>query len=159
MEENTASAVKTSVSPRGKSVRARTVLAAVALILPAAVVLITGAAWMGSLPEQLAFHWNAAGRPDGFFPTEPLFCISVVASALFGCMGLAALLIPSRDRADTRKAVTIVGTVSAFTAAAWLVPAAATYSAESAAQASLGGWLLLFVAALAYGLIPRLLIT
>ncbi|GGO63374.1 hypothetical protein GCM10010910_15780 [Microbacterium nanhaiense] len=132
-------------------------MAAVSLVLPAGAVAITGLSWLGRLPAQLAFHWSASGRPDGFFATEPLFWVAFGASSLFSCIGLAVLLIPSRDHEDTVKSVTVVGTVSAFVASAWIVPAAATYTSHSADQAALGGWLFLFVAALAYGVIPRLL--
>ncbi|MBK0419136.1 hypothetical protein JD276_08825 [Leucobacter sp. CSA1] len=84
--------------------------------------------------------------------------MSLIGTALLFAIGLLTLLLPSHDDGDTRKAVTILGTITAFVAAAWVVPAGATFYAESVEQASLGTWMLVFVVTLWYGLIPRLLI-
>lgn len=128
-------------------------LAGASLTIPVLSILLTWFAWRGGLPEQVAFHWNASGRPDGTFPTEPLFWMTLVITAICQLLGLVVLLMPSSHPGDSRKAIALLGTVSAFVAAAWLVPAGATYNTGS----ELGGWLLLFVVALVYGLLPRYL--
>ncbi|NLF53451.1 MAG: hypothetical protein GX576_03440, partial [Thauera phenolivorans] len=68
--------------------------------------------------------------------------------------GTIVILIRNSDADDRRTALTILGTVSAFIAAAWLVPAGATYVAGSSSHAALGPWIALFVVALFYGLVP-----
>ena len=126
-------------------------LAGASLTIPVLAILLTWFAWRGGLPEQVAFHWNASGRPDGTFPAEPLFWMTLAITTICQLLGIVVLLMPSSHPGDSRKAIALLGTVSAFVAAAWLVPAGVTYNTGS----ELGGWLLLFVAALVYGLLPR----
>lgn len=137
--------------------RFRKWLAGASLAIPSLAMVLTGLAWRSALPEQVAFHWDVSGRPDGWVPTEPLFWAMLALACLCLLLGTVTLLVPSRDAADTRKAMTILGTVGAFAAAAWIVPAGATHGAGAPGQADLGGWLALFLVALCYGLLPRYL--
>ncbi|MDF2696269.1 MAG: hypothetical protein K0S65_4652 [Labilithrix sp.] len=132
-------------------------LAGASLAVPPLTIVLTGLAWRSGLPEQVAFHWDAPGRADGWIPAEPLLWATLALACLCLLLGVVTLLVPSRDDADTRKAMTILGTVGAFAAAAWIVPAGATHEAGTPAQADVGGWLVLFLVALCYGLLPRYL--
>lgn len=135
--------------------RRRTRLAVLVLVIPTLTIFVSGVLMRESLPETVAFHWNATGRPDGEAPTAPLFWGCFLVSVLVFGLGLIARFAPSNDSSDTRKAMTIVGSVAGLVAAAWLVPAITTSLATSAHQATLGGWLVLFVIGVGYGGVTR----
>lgn len=116
--------------------------------------MLTALLWCEGLPSEVAFHWDASGRPDGTFPTAPLFWMTLGGAAVLLILGAVVLLMPSSDSDDTRKAMAVLGVVAAFCAAAWIVPAGVTFS-DSGAE--LGGWLIIFGAALVYGFVPMYL--
>lgn len=130
-------------------------LAVLVLATPTLAIVASGLFMIGSLPETVAFHWNAAGRPDGEVPTQPLFWGCFALSVALFCLGLVARFAPSNDPSDTRKSMTIVGSSAGLIAAVWLVPTITTSLASSAHQALLGGWLVLFMIGIGYGGVTR----
>src|SRR5690349_18798493 len=84
-------------------------LAGASLAVPALAIALTGLAWRSGMPEQVAFHWDVSGRVDGWIPAEPLFWAMLALACLCLLLGMVTLLVPSRDAADTRKAMTILG--------------------------------------------------
>jgi len=148
----------TSASPSSAQRTKQRYRAWSALLAFAAPALLVLGSWLllrGALPERVAFHWDASGRPDGQVPTGPLFWGCLALSVVLFVFGVLTRFTPSNDQQDTRKAVTLVGCVAGLVAAVWLVPAITTGLSASTSHAGLNGWLALFVVGLAYGAVTR----
>lgn len=137
--------------------RIRAGLTAATLLAPAAIVALSWSAWHASIPDRVAFHWDARGRVDGTFPTEPLFLFTIVGTTVALLVGVIVLLAPRVDTRTRRSSMYWFGTVAAFIAASWLIPAGLTHQAGSPNTAHLNGWLAAFLIPLLYGAIPWLL--
>jgi len=136
---------------------ARATLTGATLLVPGALVALSWSAWRAALPDRVAFHWDARGRVDGTFPTEPLFLFAIVGTGMAFLIGVIMLLAPRMDPRSKRSSMYWLGTVAAFVAAAWLIPAGMTYQTGSPHSAHLDGWLAGFLLPFLYGLIPWLL--
>lgn len=143
------------VSTNQSASRSRITLALVLTVLPALVIAITFIAWNAELDENLAFHWNASGRVDGFIATSPTYLLAQVMAATAALVGVVVLLIPRVARSAMRDVLLWTGTVSGLSMAFWLVPAGLTYAAGNARQADLGSWLILLAAFIFYGCLTR----
>lgn len=137
--------------------RVRALLAGATLLVPAVLVALSWSAWRATIPDRVGFHWDARGRVDDTFPTEPLFLFTIVGTAMALFIGVIVLLVPRMDPRTRRSSMYWFGTVAAFIAASWLIPAGLTYQAGSPNSAHLDGWLAGFLVPFLYGAIPWLL--
>ncbi len=141
--------------PTGR--RVRLVLTAVTLAVPASTVVVSWMLWHAGLHERVAFHWTGNGRVDGTILAEPLFAMAMTGTALGLAIGVILLLVPRIDPKTRRGSMFWLGSIPAFVAAMWLVPAGLTYHAGSREGARLEGWGATFFLALLYGIVPYLL--
>lgn len=139
------------------SARLRTTLTSLALATPLAAVALTRAAWLPDLPENVAFHWDGAGRVDGTVPAGPLSIVAIVGSTLGLLAGAAVLALPRLSAKDKRAYLFWAGSLAGLPAGVWLVCAGLTHSAGSAGRAELGGWIAAIALAVFYGVVPSLL--
>jgi hypothetical protein len=132
--------------------------ALVACAVPAAAILVVGAALRGRLGPTMASHWSAGSAPDGFAATWPTFwglTAATVALAGVGAVLVALWRRVPQGRVWAGLAVMVAGEI----AAAWIATAWATVAAADPAHAELGwkmGLLLVGVAcgAAVYLLLP-----
>lgn len=137
--------------------RLRTALTVVSLAAPLIAVVLTRLAWLPELPANVAFHWDAAGRPDGTVPAEALSTVAIVGSALGLLAGAAVLSLPRTTAKDKRDYLFWAGSLAGLPAGVWLVCAGLTHAAGAAGRAELGGWIAALALAAFYGVVPYLL--
>jgi hypothetical protein len=135
----------------------RVLLTGITLLVPAALVALSGSAWLPTIPDRVAFHWDARGRVDSTVLSEPLFLSTIIGAVIAFVVGVIVLLVPRIDPRARRSSMYWIGTVAAFIAAAWLIPAGLTFRAGSPDSAQLDGWLAGFLIPLIHGGIPWLL--
>lgn len=130
--------------------------------VPAAVVLVTFAAWRHELPERLATHWSGSpnGSPDGFSSTSGSAGWIVGICLLAFVLAVVAALVGGAREANQRAARAVVAalaSVGGVVAGSWIAVATANLAADDPAQAHLGARLL-WVLALLWGVVPLALL-
>lgn len=140
-----------------RSVVARRLAAAVAVLAPAALALWSRAAWGADLPEAVGTHWSSPGPADRATPTRDLFAGAFTVSAIAAVLGATAALLPRLQPLARRLVLLATGSVSAIAATQWMVPTWLTIRAGDPHQAVLGAWILIMFGAFAYGVLPLLL--
>ena len=141
----------------GTGFRVRLTLAAVSLAVPTLAVVVSRMLWHEGLPERVAFHWTGNGRVDETILAEPLFVMVLTGTVLGFAIGATLLLVTRIDPKTRRGSMFWLGSIPAFFAAMWLVPAGLTYQAGSPEAARLESWGVMFFLALLYGIVPYLL--
>ncbi|CAH0179160.1 hypothetical protein [Microbacterium foliorum] len=137
---------------------ARRTLAALASLLPAIAIAVTYLFWKDGLGSQVAFHWDARGRVDGVIETSGVFGLALGIAAAAGAVAAIVVLLKSPSLRTKRDVLTWTGFFAGIGMALWLVPAGLTYTAGSAQDAKLNGWLILLAALLLYGAFLRIIV-
>ncbi|GIF51368.1 uncharacterized protein DUF1648 [Asanoa ferruginea] len=132
--------------------RLRAALAAIASWVPAGVLLASPPGRWHDLPATVATHWGTSGRPNGFTGTNTTWTVTLAATLLAGAVAIAAAATAKRFGLGSRLLLGAAGGVGGAAAGLWLVIAAATAGAGSAADARLGWGLVWFFLGLAYGI-------
>lgn len=135
----------------------RRILAAVAGVLPLAVVGVSWFLWQDKLPPELASHWSGSGEADGTMSTTAALGLAVLLTGIPAVVGLVAAAIPSLRPALLRGIVGFAGVTSGMGAVTWILSAGLTLQAGSAGKAVLGWWLAALLASFLYGAVPYFL--
>lgn len=135
----------------------RRMLAAVAGVLPLAVVGVSWYLWQDKLPTELASHWSGSGEADGTMETGAALTLALLLTGIPAVVGLVAAGIGSLRPAVLRGIVGFAGVTSGMGAVTWLLSAGLTLQAGSAGQAVLGWWLAALLASFLYGAVPYFL--
>ncbi|WP_269939108.1 hypothetical protein [Arthrobacter sp. HY1533] len=136
---------------------ARRMLAAVAGVVPLAVVGVSWYLWRDKLPTELASHWSGSGEADGTMETGAALTLALLLTGIPAAAGLAAACIGSLRPAAFRGIVGFAGVTSGMGAVTWLLSAGLTLQAGSAGKAVLGWWLAALLASFLYGAVPYFL--
>lgn len=124
---------------------------------PVVALLVAATALRTILPDRIASHWPATGRPDGFSGTWSFFTVTVAITAVLAVIG-TIVLVRSRDGRQVRALATVIASTAAVIGAAWIVSAAVTVQAGSAEDAVLGWGLAVVIATLLWGGVAWLLL-
>ncbi|KQO61225.1 DUF1648 domain-containing protein [Curtobacterium sp. Leaf261] len=135
----------------------RRTAAGVSLWGPVVALLVAATSLRASLPDRIASHWPATGRPDGFSGTWSFFAVTMAITAALAVIG-TIVLVRSRDGRQARALATVIASTAAVIGAAWIVSASVTVQAGSAEDAVLGWGLAVVIASLLWGGVPWLLL-
>lgn len=124
----------------------RLLAAAAMSATPLAALVIARLSWGADLPPTVASHWSGTA-PDGFSDTSTYFYVVLAIAVASALLGAAAAI-----RTALAAALPIATTLSATFAAAWILSVGLTEQAGDPQQASLGWWILVPFAAMAWGL-------
>jgi len=145
--------------PVDRRLLVRTVVAAVAAVVPLATLVVVAATVAPGVGPRLASHWSlGSGRPDGFSGTwssaAVLGGIGVVITAV-----AVALVVRGRSGARARQLAGALAGLAGIESTAWVVTVLATASAPSPEEATTGWWPALVALGAAWGVVVGLLAT
>lgn len=124
----------------------------VAVWLPAALLVVLRQRWHDQLPARIATHWSGTGLPDGYSGAWSSWLVCLVLSIVAGLVAIGAALAHDRSPGFARAVIVACATLAGIAAFSWLISAAATLAAGSAASAELGWRIALIAIPFALGL-------
>ncbi|WP_140425610.1 hypothetical protein [Cryobacterium sp. N19] len=133
---------------------ARRVLAGVSLCVPVLVVIISWWVWRDRLPAELASHWSGSGPADDAMAAGALLALNLVLTGVPAVAGVAIGLWPGISARARRGVFFFLGVFGGMGATTWLLSAGLTIQVGDPFEVVLGPWLIMYLVAAGYGLIP-----
>jgi hypothetical protein len=143
----------TTPSPAAPA-RGRSVLAGLAMAVPAIAIAITRLVWGDALPVDVASHWSGTGAPDDSQPAAGVFVVTLIIASVVAIAAIILLALPRPSMRTKRMIVLILGIAAGSAAAVWVIPTWLTLQAGSVDGAVLGWWVVPLAACSLWGVIP-----
>jgi hypothetical protein len=137
--------------------KTRRILAALAVIAPLLVVVVSWWNWRDRLPAELASHWSGMGAADGAMAAGSLFALYVGLTGVSALAGVAIALWSGISARARRGWFFLLGMFGGMGATSWLLAAALTTQTGDPYAVVLGAWSILSMASVGYGIVPFLI--
>lgn len=147
-----------TTNPAERPARTRIILATLAMALPVAAIALARLAWGDALPTEVASHWSGTGAPDDSLPTDGVFLVTTVITAVTLLATIVLLALPRPGMRTKRMIVLLLGIAAGSAAAVWIIPTWLTVQAGSVDGAVLGWWVMPLGVCSLWGVVPAMIL-
>ena len=147
-----------TTNPAERPARTRIILATLAMALPVAAIALARLAWGDALPTEVASHWSGTDAPDDSLPTDGVFLVTTVITAVTLLATIVLLALPRPGMRTKRMIVLLLGIAAGSAAAVWIIPTWLTVQAGSVDGAVLGWWVMPLGVCSLWGVVPAMIL-